>query len=340
MIYGQCLGDAIGLTTEFKMKRDKPLIEFPYKNSIRDFPICDWTDDSDHMILVMMTLIEKGKLDIIDFASKLKNWAINGISELGDTIGLGLSGTINMVINNPKFLTEPLTAATEVWKQAGKNLAYNGSLTRTTILSAHSQKNIVRDMSVALCKSTHCDPRCVAACILFNDILWDVIHTNDHVDKILSSSVKIARKSVEQEAPVYEDEFAKWVKTGYTMPVCALNLDESGKINYVFKCLGAAIWVLQIIRWSQNNNILPSFKKVILHLAAECGDADANCAAAGALLGAYLGYDKLPQDWINAMPHHAWLAQKVDAFLNINQIITSTALPEEPHSVSISDNTV
>jgi ADP-ribosylglycohydrolase len=53
MIYGHAIGDAVGLTTEFKFQRDKPKVEFPYSTNIRNFPICDWTEDTDHMIIVM-----------------------------------------------------------------------------------------------------------------------------------------------------------------------------------------------------------------------------------------------------------------------------------------------
>ena len=58
MIFGQCLGDAVGLRTEFKFKRDKPPVTFPYTEQIRGCDLCDWTDDSDQMILILETMLQ------------------------------------------------------------------------------------------------------------------------------------------------------------------------------------------------------------------------------------------------------------------------------------------
>jgi ADP-ribosylglycohydrolase len=57
MIYGHALGDAVGLQSEFKVANLETGIKFPYDRPIRDYPKCDWTDDTDHLILVMQSLI-------------------------------------------------------------------------------------------------------------------------------------------------------------------------------------------------------------------------------------------------------------------------------------------
>ena len=43
------------------------------------------------------------------------------------------------------------------------------------------------------------------------------------------------------------------------------------------------------------------------------GDADTNCAVAGSLLGAYLGIEALPTQWIDGLAHRQWLERKVEA---------------------------
>ena len=42
------------------------------------------------------------------------------------------------------------------------------------------------------------------------------------------------------------------------------------------------------------------------------GDADTNCAVAGSLLGAYLGVEALPAQWIDGLAHRQWLERKVE----------------------------
>lgn len=63
-------------------------------------------------------------------------------------------------------------------------------------------------------------------------------------------------------------------------------------------------------------NINGDFKSTIVSIVSECGDADTNAAVAGALLGAYYGYNKLPQDWLEALPHKKWLDSIVDKFIS------------------------
>lgn len=43
------------------------------------------------------------------------------------------------------------------------------------------------------------------------------------------------------------------------------------------------------------------------------GDADTNCAVAGSLLGAYLGVEALPAQWIDGLARRQWLERKVEA---------------------------
>lgn len=43
------------------------------------------------------------------------------------------------------------------------------------------------------------------------------------------------------------------------------------------------------------------------------GDADTNCAVAGSLLGAYLGVEALPAQWIDGLADRQWLERKVEA---------------------------
>ncbi len=325
MIYGHCLGSAIGLTTEFKTKGGLSRAEFPYKAKIRDFPIGDWTDGSDNMIIVMQSLSSMHKLDQLDIAARLKHWAANGFAELGDSTGMGCSGLLRAVIGLSMFTENPTSAALEIWNKTGQHGATNNSIARTPVLSACAQKEAVREMSAALSNITHPDPRCVASCVLFNEILWDIIHTGAAADGVLTTAIQSAREYIKLSQPGvssltqarsnHETEFAKWVKTGYTMPIAALQLSDMAENRHVFKSLGVIVWTLHVVKWAQTNSAVPSFKKTITKIAEECGHASMNCAVGGALLGAYIGYDKLPGDWLRALPHLEWLDQHVNAFI-------------------------
>jgi hypothetical protein len=58
-----------------------------------------------------------------------------------------------------------------------------------------------------------------------------------------------------------------------------------------------------------------AFKEVIVAVTRAAGDADTNGAVAGALAGCYLGYKKLPQEWVAQMPYAEWLEAHVQKLL-------------------------
>jgi ADP-ribosylglycohydrolase len=325
LIYGQCLGDAVGLQTEFKFKRDNHKIVFPYTEPIGSFISCDWTDDSDHMILVMQS-----NFNVADFVVRLKDWVEHGFSECGDSYGIGLGGSMSMVIRDENFVSNPIEVSKKIWNESGRKLAANGSLMRTAIVSSIADTDEMLTKSRELCLVTHYDTRCVAACAMLNYIIHEILYSDTiDTDKLFIQGVKIAAKYLRNdEKPIlisgtrrqptpdyyFDDKFKSrieeliyYVRAGYS-DIKLLELDKPGTIGYVFKCLGSAMYALK--------NINGDFKSTIVSIVSECGDADTNAAVVGALLGAYCGYSKLPLDWLEALPHKKWLDSIVDKFIS------------------------
>lgn len=344
MIYGHALGDAVGLQTKFKVCGDLDEIVFPYDQPIRDLPKCDWTDDTDHLILVMQSLIEnRMQLDECDIAARLKHWATSGFSELDDTSGR-LGSTTALVINHNKFLTEPRIAAGEIWNNSGKKLAPNGSLMRTSIIGALPDLDRVVKNSADLSAITHYDPRCIAACVFQSVIVHQLIYGSEltrskDVDVLINAAWSQTRPYIlnapaetefankrhlptpksysDQRFKSREAEFLHWIDVGYNENLRKLHLDDQVKRGFVLKCLAASVYVMQMIYISLNENKTINFKKFVSTLALEAGDANTNCAVAGACLGAHLGYLALPADWIAALPNRDWLNRIIIQFINI-----------------------
>lgn len=106
--YGQALGDAYGLSTEFETRGDVkynypdlsqpiPFPDYVLTHHNRRWPRGDWTDDTDQWILVLETLIEHDG-DVTIFARKLSEWIRKGYRELGDHGGMGLGANVSQVI--------------------------------------------------------------------------------------------------------------------------------------------------------------------------------------------------------------------------------------------------
>ena len=106
--YGQALGDAYGLSTEFEDRhsvagfypnRDM-LIPFPnyvLTGHSRRWARGDWTDDTDQWILILDSLTEKDGNEKT-FAKKLDHWIRRGFQELGDYAGMGLGANVSQVL--------------------------------------------------------------------------------------------------------------------------------------------------------------------------------------------------------------------------------------------------
>lgn len=329
LIYGHCIGSAIGLTTGYGFKKDLSAPpKFPYDEPIRGFAPCDWTDTSDQMIVTMLALTEglaqpADQIELL-LAERLRTWADEGFAELGDQCGMGLNNTMSMIVKHSSFITQPRAVAQEIWIGSNRRLATNSALVRVAALAA--LPNASAELAVSLTAITHADPRCIAASVLYVLICRGLIHTDDSADDLLLGAVDAAKSQLDNETA--DREFSAWVEAGYTGPLAALKLDEVCKIGYVFRCLGAALYALHTLKYAQANSVRPSFKKIITAIAAECGDASANCAVAGALLGARLGYGALPADWLAALPNRLWLDEQIDKFL----VVLGLSAPPEPIS--------
>ncbi|KAJ5076604.1 hypothetical protein M0811_06184 [Anaeramoeba ignava] len=126
-IIGNCIGDAVGLATEFLDKKNSSYFYdfefFDYEKLVNDghrsrWIKGDWTDDSDQMLLILDGILENnGKVDEKDFARRLLNWIYNGFRELGDSGGMGLGSTVGAVVSSNEFLDNPHYCAEVVWEK-------------------------------------------------------------------------------------------------------------------------------------------------------------------------------------------------------------------------------
>ena len=86
-IFGQAVGDALGLSTEFMSKQE---VDRFYPNGIEDYSQIvqddhrrrwqrgDWTDDTDMMLCILDSFVACQKVDILDIARRFKEWMTNG----------------------------------------------------------------------------------------------------------------------------------------------------------------------------------------------------------------------------------------------------------------------
>lgn len=299
-IYGQAIGDALGLATEFMPKSE---VLKAYPNGIHNYQDIqtdghterwekgDWTDDTDQMLCILDAILQEGNLSILAVSKKLKEWYLNEPTGIGETVF--------KVLSNDDFLSDPHRVSKNVWKESGEKSAANGGIMRTSILGIWGYENIekVKLNAQQICQITHYDPRCVASCVAVCLIIRELLINNENdqdiLDKVLGHCL------------VY-DHSIKNIFSTLPLKIEDLELDASTSIGYTYKALAAGLWVLKYSA---------SFEEGIQSIIFEGGDADTNASVGGAILGAKFGYKNIPERLKQGLLHKNDLDARIEKLL-------------------------
>ena len=147
-IFGQAVGDALGLSTEFMSRQE---VDRFYPNGIEDYSQIvqddhrrrwqrgDWTDDTDMMLCILDSFVACQKVDILDIARRFKEWMMNG--------GMGIGWHTYNVMALGDYTSNPQRAAEIIWKMGKKKAAANGAVMRTSVVGL--MKDNVANAAVA-----------------------------------------------------------------------------------------------------------------------------------------------------------------------------------------------
>lgn len=277
-LYGQAIGDALGLGSEF-MSKDEVIKNYPdglktYGHIIQDahrrrWAKGAWTDDTD-MMLCILNGFEDGKFNLHHVASNFKAW-FNGTP-------MGIGRHMAKVLCIWEYVEQPFLCAKLCWDSTRHKSAANGALMRTSVVGL--AKYDVERQAEDICKLTHYDPRCVASCVIAAEIIHNLVWN----DTLLSY------EQIRDIAQRYDDLILEWVDKAYnSTDISMLDLDEAYSIGYTLRTLSAALWCY----WHAK-----SFEEGLLAVVNEGGDADTNGAISCAILGAKFGLSSIPEHYI------------------------------------------
>lgn len=277
-LYGQAIGDALGLGAEF-MSKDEVRRAYPnglkrYDQIIQDshrrrWPTGAWTDDTD-MMLCVMTSYDGVEFDVRQIARNFKRW-LNG-----DAMGIG-SHTYK-VLSMSDYVTIPEECSKFWWDMSRQRSAANGALMRTSVVGLAG--NNVDEQAERICRLTHYDPRCVGSCVIVSEIIHNLVW-NDR---------ELSYKEIKELGEKYDGRIGEWIDVAYKSScISDLKLDEGKSMGYTLRSLSAALWCY----WHA-----PSFVDGLYTIVNEGGDADTNAAIACAVLGAKYGYAEIPKYYI------------------------------------------
>lgn len=149
-IFGQAVGDALGLSTEFMSKQE---VDRFYPDGIEDYSQIvqddhrrrwqrgDWTDDTDMMLCILDSFVACQKVDFLDIARRFKEWMMNG--------GMGIGRHTYNVMALGDYTSNPQKAAEIIWKMGKKKAAANGAVMRTSVVGL-MKDNVANNVAGAI----------------------------------------------------------------------------------------------------------------------------------------------------------------------------------------------
>lgn len=301
VFYGQAIGDALGLGTEF-LEKNKVAEYYPnglnnYEQIVQDkhrsrWEKGDWTDDTDQFLCICDSILKTGEVNEIAFAEELYNW-FKGVP-------MGIGHTVYKVVSSPQFTKFPYKAAEFSWKMSKQKHASNGAIMRTSILGAFAfwDYEQVAKNTERIAKVTHWDNRCAGSSVIVTLIIAHLINESKALN--LEEIIQIGRS--------YDERIHPFVEQAFRFPIAALDLADMNSIGYTLKAMAAGIWT-----YFQATN----FEDGILKVIHEGGDADTNACVAGSLLGAKYGFKAIPQNWVDGLLYKDHLEEKFNHFVDL-----------------------
>jgi len=297
-LYGQALGDALGLAGEFK---SSTLLELTYgpggPTQFEDihrpggngytWKAGEWSDDTEQALAILDAYLEDGDILPSTVGDRIRHWA--------DTDGRGMGNHTWNVLTHHLFMDAPIAASKEVWEQSGQRSAPNGAVMRTSAVGLLRPEDLdwTEQAAVRAAQVTHYDPRCVASSVAIS-VAVAVLVTGGSVEAALDAATARAQ-GYHPEINDFADMTLKQLKLDEGMD--DPNLKGRPPIGYTYKCAGAGLWALS--EWLRmdaeqyDDLACDRYIKLVQQVIMAGGDTDTNGAVVGAVLGAHIGTDSM-----------------------------------------------
>ena len=283
VLFGQAIGDALGLGTEFmtkaEVKRYYPDGLADYSQIVQDCHRArwrkgDWTDDTDMTMCIVQAIIDDRELRPLSVARNFKQWFRH--------VPMGIGRHTCNVLSIGDYTEKPEMVAEKVWEMSRKRSAANGGVMRTSVIGLLGEN--VEKYAAEICRLTHADPRCVGSCA----IVSLMVHSLVYKDEILpiETLVKIGNR--------YDKRIEPYLLLAKEGTMENLRLDEEESMGYTLKALSAAVWCLYHVN---------SFRDGLMAVVNAGGDADTNAAVACSVLGAKYGFEAIPRCFVMGLLH-------------------------------------
>lgn len=295
-LYGQAIGDALGLGTECMTDQD---ISWKYPNGLQHYnqiyqdrhrkrwEIGDWTDDTDMMLCIADAVNEDKGVNFLNIARHFKTWA--------EGMPMGIGSHTYKVLTIGDYAEKPFEVSYMAWKMSRYQSAANGGLMRTSVVGLFPKE--VRTCAENICKLTHYDPRCIGSCVIVSELIHALVYGMES-----QTRSEMLDTVIQYDADICEYIDNAWLET------------DVKKLVYYDNC-GYTLVTLSVALWSYWH--ASSFEEGLLAIVNAGGDADTNAAVACAILGAKYGFHAIPKEYVDGPLYKETLDKTIDNLLNI-----------------------
>ncbi len=293
-LIGQCLGDALGFVVEGEPPEVcQEYVEETLKAGRAEeygrasFPFGQYSDDSQLARELLQSYAERGRFDLRDYARRIAMIFVE-----------------NRIVGRGRATEQAAwrLAAGAPWEEAGtpSPSAGNGSAMRAGpvgLLFSEDPEGMVRaahDQG----RITHRDPRCSAGAVAIAGAVALAVRGGEiEAERFLSQLAEWAAPFEGSVADALR-QLAEWVSLPpeeAVAPVSGIGHNP----DYPDEVRGISPFVTTSVLWSLYSFLRSpkDYWETVCTAIAVGGDVDTTAAMAGAISGAYLGLDAIPQGW-------------------------------------------
>ncbi|MES9543202.1 ADP-ribosylglycohydrolase family protein [Actinomadura sp. NPDC000600] len=272
-VLGSAVGDALGAPFEFgpagAFSKKYPPGHGDEMRAGGGWDRGEATEDTQMAVLVALSLLERGGLDLPDMFARFQRWAAAEPKDIGLQTENVLAG------GHPWDL-----AAARHFQSTGR-AAGNGSLMRAStsaVYFAPAGRAASMDAARRIAALTHGDPAAWEGTAIFHDLVRAAL---DGADPIAALPEVLPHVH-----PDHRDRYARVLSTGW-------HPDDATEFNgAVWPCLASAAWAVRTTG---------SFEEALRAAIDLGGDTDTVAAVTGALAGAVYGQEAIPERWTRAL---------------------------------------
>ncbi|MEE0901455.1 MAG: ADP-ribosylglycohydrolase family protein [Methanobrevibacter sp.] len=277
-ITGFIVGDALGVPVEFSSRyelEEDPVVDMREYGTYNQ-PRGTWSDDSSMTLATMRSIINKKGIDYEDIMTEFCNWAFeHKFSQYKETFDIG-----NTTIKGLRRFKDGAKAL----ESGGTSTHDNGNGSLMRILPLAYIPNIDYETIENVSGLTHGHERSKIACVLYVEIAKSMLKNDLTIDEHINNACELIKEhysgneELNEFDRIFEDDFSEGIRSG----------------GYVIDTIETVVYCLKTT---------DNYKDAVLKAVNLGGDTDTNAAICGGLAGIYYGFDEIPIDWIESIPH-------------------------------------